>query len=264
MKIFSEIGEVVSNNKIAFNTFEAYISSPNISRYSEPGQFVNILPSVSWENVMRRPMSIASQGNNQISIIYKAIGNGTKIMKSWNKGDLVDLIRPLGNKWSDFSNKKPILIGGGVGIAPIINLHNHLIEKSVGHSLIMGARTRNEHFINQNKKSEVFLTTDDGSLGIKGTVIEALKILNCSNNDKIFCCGPPKMMEAVKKYADNKCIECSFALETIMACGIGICQGCTVEMKNDNKKNHSYRSIFSLACIDGPIYNSKDIVKCHQ
>ena len=264
MKIFNEIGEVISNSEIALNTFEAFIDSPLISKHAAPGQFINILPSLSWTNVMRRPMSIASQNNDQISIIYKAIGSGTNIMKSWMEGDEVDLIGPLGNKWNNFLNKTPILVGGGVGIAPILNLHNHIKDKHIKHSMIMGARCKDEHFIEQNQKSGIILTTHDGSLGIKGTVVNALDALRPDSQNKIFCCGPPKMMEAVKKFADQKKIECNFALETIMACGIGICQGCTVEMKNIIKNNHSYRSTFSLACIDGPIYDSKEIVKCHQ
>ena len=147
MKIYSEIASVKSNKMIADNIYEAFLYSPNISSQSKPGQFINILPSYNWNNVMRRPMSVASQGNNLISIIYKVFGEGTKLISEWKENDTIDIIGPLGNKWYDYKSKYPILVGGGVGIAPILNLHHHLQDLGIKHSLICGARTKNEHFL---------------------------------------------------------------------------------------------------------------------
>ena len=108
--IYNEIASIISNKKIAYNIFEAVMFSPEISKESQPGQFINILPSKKWNNVMRRPMSIASQGNNHISIIYKIFGEGTEIMSKWKKNQKVDIIGPLGNFWENFSDKLPVLI----------------------------------------------------------------------------------------------------------------------------------------------------------
>ena len=124
--IYNEIAKVISNEKIAENIYEAVLFSPKISNSSKPGQFINILPSNNWDKVMRRPMSIASQKNNNISIIYKVFGEGTDIMSKWTRNYKIDIIGPLGNYWENFSDKLPILIGGGVGIAPILNLHTLL------------------------------------------------------------------------------------------------------------------------------------------
>ena len=121
--IYHEIANVISNEEISKGIYQTVFYAPEISANSHPGQFVNILPSSNWENVMRRPMSIASQGNNEISIIYKAVGEGTRIMANWEKDTQVDLIGPLGNYWEGYKSGSPILIGGGVGIAPILNLH---------------------------------------------------------------------------------------------------------------------------------------------
>ena len=140
MNIHKELAKVESNKLIAHNIYEAYLYAPKISKEVKAGQFINILPSDDWSKVMRRPMSVASQGNDCISIIYKVFGEGTLKMSQWKKNDYVDIIGPLGNFWSDFKDEFPILIGGGVGIAPIINLHNELINKGINHILIVGAK----------------------------------------------------------------------------------------------------------------------------
>ena len=264
--IHNELAEVISNSKIAEGIYETIFQSPEISSISHPGQFVNILPSSNWDHIMRRPMSIASQDNGKISIIFKAVGEGTRIMANWGKDTKVDLIGPLGNYWEGYNSCSPILIGGGVGIAPILNLHNQLKKDQIQHILIMGARNAQEHFLKHDPKNHIYMSTDDGSLGIKGNVVDAVKDI-CSNQSlpddaKIFSCGPPLMMEAVRSYAIDNQLKCDLALETIMACGIGICQGCTIERKVAESKDHSYRSRFALSCTDGPIFSAEEIVSC--
>jgi len=263
-KIFQENARVIYTREIAENTFETMLYSPKISNCSKPGQFINILPSFNWDAMMRRPMSIASQSDDNISIIYKIVGNGTKLMQAWGVGQIVDIIGPLGNFWTEYRDYDPILIGGGVGIAPIINLKNYLDKLNIKSELIMGARTKSEHFLSHNPKKNQYMSTDDGSLGVEGTVIDVLKLINEDMNcKKIFACGPSGMMESVKTFSLDNNIVCDLAIETIMACGVGICQGCTVELnKVDNNKN-SYRKKYALACIDGPIFNAKDIKTCY-
>ncbi len=259
--IHNEMGTVLSKEEIAENIFQAVIHSPKISNDSKAGQFINILPDLKWPNVMRRPMSIASQDNGKISIIYKVFGYGTELISNWRKNQKVDIIGPLGNWWNDYEEKVPVLIGGGVGIAPIINLHNDLISKSIEHYLIMGARTKSEHFISHAPENNIYLATDLDNYGVKGNVINAFENFYEKLDKakiKIFSCGPPGMMNAVKNYSIEKNISCDLALETIMACGVGICQGCTVTLEN-NSNEASYREKFALACLDGPIFNAKDI-----
>ena len=265
--IINEVAIVESTEFIAFNTYQSFLKSPQISASIKPGQFVNILPSGKWDKMMRRPMSVASQKNGVISIIYKVVGDGTEKMKNWSVGDTVDLIGPLGNYWNGYSDKLSILIGGGVGIAPILNLHNQLNDIGENNVLIMGARNSSEHFIEHSPENGIYMTTDDGSLGIRGNVLEPLKLaLENINfqNVKIFACGPPAMMEAVRQFSIAQGIECDLALETLMACGFGICQGCTVEFeKKQETTEHSYRNRFGLVCMDGPIFESKEIKSCH-
>ena len=264
--IYKEVARVISTNEIAEGIYESCLHAPQISGETRPGQFINILPHQSWNKVMRRPMSVASQEDGEISIIYKAVGEGTRIMSQWKKGDRVDIIGPLGNCWTGFEITYPVLIGGGVGIAPIINLHHQLKKLSIDHILIMGARHKGEHFFSHEPESKRYVSTDDGSVGIKGNVVDALREIYPQNEFpekcKIFSCGPSQMMEGVRQYALQYKIPCDLALETIMACGFGICQGCTIEKIPSAKNEHSYRNRFALACMDGSIFNAEEIVSC--
>ena len=264
--IYNEVCRIISNEEISKGIYKTIFHAPLISLNSHPGQFVNILPASDWDYVMRRPMSIASQGNDEISIIYKTIGEGTLIMANWEKETKVDLIGPLGNYWRGYNIKYPILVGGGVGIAPILNLHNFLKKDQIDHILIMGARSEQEHFLKHEPEKQIYMSTDDASLGISGNVVDALRSIfpdgNHPRNCKIYSCGPPMMMEGVRSYSLQNDLDCDLALETIMACGFGICQGCTVERKTETNGHHSYRNQFALACMDGPIFKAKEIVSC--
>ena len=115
-KIFQENAKVIYTKEIAHNTFETMLSSPNISKYTKPGQFINILPSHDWDCIMRRPMSVASQDKDSLSIIYKVVGEGTRLMRDWAVNQTVDILGPLGNFWIEYNDYEPILIGGGVGL----------------------------------------------------------------------------------------------------------------------------------------------------
>ena len=262
MNYVNEICKVVSNELISKNTYKATLFSPKIAKESSPGQFVNILPSNSWDLAMRRPMSLSGVNENNIELIYKVFGSGTDLMSKWKRADKIDIIGPLGNSWSDFE-KMPVLIGGGVGIAPIMYLSNYLKNKNIVHYLIMGAKDKSEHFLTHDIEKKVFLSTDNGSIGIKGDVLDAFKSIDLINNEiKIFSCGPSVMMENLKDFSNKNDIDCDLALETVMACGFGICQGCTVEYSHSNSVNHSYRSKYGLVCLDGPIFSSKKIKTC--
>ncbi len=260
-----EISSVVSNKLISETMWEAILESPKIAALAKPGQFVNILPSNNWDHVMRRPMSIGGTDNGTIKILYKVIGDGTNIMSQWNTNDVVDLIGPLGNKWDINTEKKPVLVSGGVGVVPLLFLRQILKSNFTDHLFLMGARTKNEHFLTHEPRNGVWLTTDDGTAGLSGNVINALEyIIEDINleNIKLYGCGPSVMLESVKKYAESHNVECEVALECIMACGIGICQGCAVEMNHPHKQNDSYRDRFKLVCVDGPVYKANELKTC--
>ena len=130
MDYLQQYSKVVSNRKLSSTMWEAIIISPEIASLCKPGQFINIVPSKSWNNVMRRPMSIAGIDNDQIILLYKVIGNGTNEMSKWKVGDEVDIIGPLGNNFGDYKNNLPILIGGGTGTAPLLFFRKLIDQKN--------------------------------------------------------------------------------------------------------------------------------------
>jgi dihydroorotate dehydrogenase electron transfer subunit len=203
-------------------------------------------------------MSIASRDDDSIAVIYKVIGIGTLAMRDWNPGDSVSLLGPLGNGWEMNSGGFPILVGGGVGIAPIYYLHEELERQGVKHLLLMGARQVDEHFLPHVPDDNIYLSTDDGSTGIKGTVVDGLDQLLEQTGDRdvtIYGCGPSAMLEALISYANDRQFPCQLATEEIMACGIGLCQGCAVETKAEIPNyDSSHRQRIKLACLDGPVF----------
>ena len=262
--IYNEISKVIDNKEIAENIYQAHISSENISKAAKSGQFVNILPSSDFDKTMRRPMSLSYQDDDSFKIIYKPIGEGTNIMKDWRKGDVIDIIGPLGNSWDTSGDKEAILLGGGVGIAPILNLYNNIKSTKTAH-LFFGARKKEEHFIKHDPDNNIYISTDNGSAGIKGNLFEAMNSIfdiNKLKDKSIYVCGPPRMMETVREFVVEHDIECYLALETIMACGIGICQGCAVEKCISASGSDTYRNKYELVCMDGPIYKANEVKTC--
>lgn len=246
--------EVQSNLQLAEGIWQMTIKSERIAeKYLGAGQFVSILTNDNWEHPIRRPMSIANVESNHISIIYKVFGSVTKTLTTLKSGDYIDVLGPLGNTYSVDSNKYfPILIGGGIGLSPILNFSKYLNQLEIGHIRIIGAKTSNEHFLKHDPVKGQYLSTDDGSLGIKGTVIDTLNILlENIQNPKIFSCGPELMLHSIQKMLEGKSIPAQFSVESYMACGVGICQGCAIPKKQIDG--------YYLVCREGPVFESHEV-----
>ncbi|HKM93937.1 MAG TPA: dihydroorotate dehydrogenase electron transfer subunit [Prolixibacteraceae bacterium] len=219
-----------------------------------PGQFVNVLVNNAESTFLRRPFSIHDVDyiNNSFSILVKVIGNGTRKLAEAKTGDLLDVIFPLGNGFSRPKHgERVLLIGGGVGIAPM--MHKARESKLMGADvhILLGARTHKDHILIEefSEFGKVYLTTDDGSMGTKGFVVNH-EILNEKGGfDQIYCCGPDPMMHAVAKKALELGIECEVSLENMMACGFGVCLCCVTKTSEGHK----------CVCTDGPVFNIKDL-----
>lgn len=259
-----EQAEVVSNGNLARGIYVMELSAPGIAQSIQPGQFVNVLINSTWSPLLRRPMSVASRHDDRIGLIYKVFGSGTETMASWHPGQQVDLLGPLGNGWNAVDTSYPVLVGGGVGIAPISFLHDVLDQEGREHHLIMGARDAEEHFLTHAPEGHITLTTDNGTAGLKGTVVDGLiQVLDQvgSGPITIYGCGPAPMLTALKDFANAHDLPCQLALEEMMGCGFGICQGCSVEIKTEaGKDRHSYRERFQLVCLDGPVFWAHQLV----
>ncbi len=255
---------VLSNKKIAIGIYEMILSAKKIADvHPFPGQFINISVSDSWLYPLRRPMSIAGFDGSNLRIIYKLFGEGTRILSNKKNGDILNLFGPVGNGFGNPDGGYPILVGGGVGLAPILWLHKLFAQKGIRHHTIIGARSMSEHFLEHSPEANLLLATDDGSIGKKGTVMPVLRDI-CKNfdNPKLYACGPQLMLKAVNDFALEKTIDCELSVESYMACATGICQGCVVERSNVNisESEHTYHERYSLVCINGPVYNAGEIL----
>jgi dihydroorotate dehydrogenase electron transfer subunit len=217
-----------------------------------PGQFVQIEVKNSPDTFLRRPISIhfIDKERNEIGLLIQLIGTGTRKLSEVSIGDSLNLIFPLGTSFSipepQSNSKKLLLVGGGVGIAPLLFLGIYLKEKGFHPTFLLGARTGKDllQLEEFSKYGEVFLTTENGSLGEKGFVT-GHSILSSGDFDFIYTCGPKPMMLAVAGYARKKAIPCEVSLENTMACGIGACLCCVEKTTKGNV----------CVCTEGPVFN---------
>jgi len=254
---------VLSNEQRAENIWQMEFSAPGITaRYKGAGQFISILVNHDWSHPLRRPMSIAGVEGNTVTIIYRVFGAGTRMLATKKNRDVINVLGPLGNTFSGWeSADPPLLVGGGVGLAPILNLYHQCRAGSVKPILVIGAKTAAEHFLKHDPDNQVFLTTDDGTLGNRGTVIPTVnEIAKSLANPVIYTCGPVPMMKAVQEFANRKGIAAQLAVESYMGCGIGICQGCVIKRQKSSQHQHSYQEQYSLVCREGPIYSANEVI----
>lgn len=221
-----------------------------------PGQFAEIRIDGSNTTFLRRPISInyVDKTKNEVWFLVQLVGDGTRKLATVKPGDIVNVVMPLGNGFTmpqDVTKVKPLLVGGGVGIAPMLMLGAELVKMGCEPTFLLGARSHKdllqlEHF---EKLGDVYTTTEDGSMGEKGYVTQH-SVLHATRFDMIYTCGPKPMMVSVAKYAKAHGIECEVSLENMMACGVGACL-CCVENTDEGHL---------CVCKDGPVFNIKKLL----
>lgn len=233
-------GIIKKNECIAHNTYQMVIHS-SLAREMQPGQFVHIqIPGM----MLRRPISIASIEEDAYTIVYKVVGEGTKVLSSMQEGDICDAIGPLGSSFPIHEDKEDILlVGGGVGVPPLYEvakryraLHKHV-------EVVLGFENHEHIFYEKEFQAlgcQVHIATMDGSYGSQGNVLDVIKeekLTECF----LYACGPIKMLQALKKEYTRGYVS----LEERMACGIGACMGCVCK---DTKGN------MQRVCKEGPVF----------
>jgi len=219
-----------------------------------PGQFAEVLVPNSITTYLRRPFSIydADYERNTLALLIKKVGNGTLALSRLKEGDQLNLVYPLGNSFSLRVGEKALLVGGGVGIAPILLHAKRLSQLGFRPDILIGGRTKND-ILEPEKYApfgNVFIATDDGSLGEKGMVTQHLLFAGeIRNYTSVYACGPDAMMKAVANLAAKFNIPCEISLEHTMACGIGACLCCVVETVEGNK----------TTCIEGPVFDTRKL-----
>ena len=241
--------EILENKKLAEGIYRMTLETPK-SEFTRPGQFAMVeVP----DKFLRRPISVSSYDSSRYTLIYKVVGEGTDIMSRMEPGDYVKGITGLGNGYDlDKIPDGAYLIGGGIGIPPMLELAKQLdCEKSV----VLGYR--DELFLNDEFEAygKVYLATEDGSAGTKGNVLDAVKACGIEG-DILYACGPTPMLRAIKQYAKENGLECYLSLEEKMACGIGACLACVCKSTqvDDHSKVHNKR-----VCKEGPVFNAEEV-----
>jgi len=255
MKKYIHDFTVIDNYSISQDYFVLLLHCPVQLPAILPGQFAEVLVHNSATTYLRRPFSIydIDVEQNTLSFLIKKVGDGTKGLSQLTKGELLNVIYPLGNTFSEPEGKKALLVGGGVGIAPMLLLARKLKQKGFQPDVLIGGRTKND--IIEPEKYEtlgsVFITTDDGSAGTKGMVTQHPAISDfLSSYSAVYACGPDPMMKAVARCAEKLLIPCEISLENTMACGIGACLCCVVETIEGNK----------TTCIEGPVFDTRKLI----
>ena len=238
------IYKVISNLPLAPSVYKMELEG-DTSALTRPGQFINFKIEGLY---LRRPISVCDYSDNTITVIYKVVGEGTEIMSKAKEGDEFDILVGLGNGFdTSLSGEKPLLIGGGVGVPPLYKLCKELIKEGKEVSVVLGFNNESEIFYKNEFEqlgAKVYITTVDGSCGIKGFVTNAMEQIDY---DYFYTCGPEPMFKAIENAVE---VSGQYSFEERMGCGFGACMGCSCKTKYGNKR----------ICKDGPVLLREEII----
>ena len=248
---------VISQEMLADGIFSMWLRT-EAAQTAVPGQFISMYTN-DGTKLLPRPISICEINKEEgtLRIVYRVTGEntGTKQFSEAKAGDVIPVIGPLGNGFplEKAEGKKAFLMGGGIGVPPILELSKQLnCEKQI----VMGYRDANTFLKEQfDANGSVYISTEDGSVGTKGNVMDAIRE-NGLSADIIYACGPTPMLRAIKNYAEENGIECYISLEERMACGIGACLACVCKSK---EKDHHTNVNNKRICKDGPVFLSTEV-----
>ena len=219
-----------------------------------PGQFVEVRVYGSPQTFLRRPISIhfVDREHNELWLLVATVGDGTRKLAQLQSGDLLNCVLPLGNGFTPAKpGEKVLLVGGGVGVAPLLYMGAEMAKARIEPTFLLGARTQKDLLMLAafEQYGRVFVTTEDGSAGEKGFVTNH-SLLQQEHFDRISTCGPTPMMKAVARLAKAQDIDCEVSLENLMACGVGACL-CCVE---NTTEGHV------CVCKEGPVFNTRKLL----
>jgi dihydroorotate dehydrogenase electron transfer subunit len=249
---------------IAPDIYLLRFTSGTIAAQAHPGQFVMVRPNKFSEPLLPRPFSIHRLQGDQVELLFKVVGQGTRQLAELKKGDLLEVRGPLGRGFNFSTDQKPILVAGGMGVAPLLFLaetwkRSPKKNQKGALRLFLGARNKAELlYLKEFERAgaEIFAATEDGSYGRKGLVTRLLTttLKDPSPHQTLFVCGPNAMLKAVRNWAVPNGIPCQLSLETHMACGLGACLGCVVARKKGTE------IAYVNVCQEGPVFEAQEVL----
>ncbi|MFA4838245.1 MAG: dihydroorotate dehydrogenase electron transfer subunit [Candidatus Neomarinimicrobiota bacterium] len=250
---------VLENNAVAKNIYRMTLKCPEISRSAQPGQFVNIYFS-DRIRIFPRPFSVAGATDEILTLIYRVVGAQTHQMAAWKDGQTVRILGPLGNQFSvESSVVSHVLVGGGVGVAPLMFLAEKFLQNGIDPLFFLGVKNRDEMPDAKlfGRLQTFYPSSDDGTTGFHGTAVDNFlsRLPQMGKPIVVYACGPEKMNAALARLAEEYRFVCQISFERVMACGLGLCQGCTVK-KNSTDAEAGYL----LVCKDGPVFRSEEVI----
>lgn len=256
LRQYIESGEIITNQTAGPDCWRMEIQAPQIAGAAQPGQFVMVaVGKETSDPLLRRPLSIHQAGLGVVSLLYRLVGKGTRQVAQMKKGEKVSLLGPLGQGFQLRTAPHHCLVGGGVGVAPLLFLATAIRERlpSEKITVLLGGRTAAEllALADFEKVAPVQVATDDGSQGLHGLVTELLA-KEISGPATLYSCGPTPMMKGVAALARQRQWPCQVSLEAMMACGMGACLGCAVQRAGIDETEKKYVHV----CKDGPVFEA--------
>lgn len=240
---------LLSNGQIANDIFDMRLSYPEKELPVNCGQFAHVyVPS----KTLRRPISVCDVSDGVLRLVYQLKGEGTRLMAQMKPGQDVDILAPLGNGFKLEAGKRYCLIGGGIGVPPML----YTARKTENPLVITGFRNKELVILQDDFRlagAELVLATDDGSAGTKGFVTDIM-LERIDDFDEVLACGPTPMLKAIAGLCAEKGKKCQISLEERMACGIGACLGCAVKIRANGEE------IMRHVCKDGPVFDGEEVV----
>lgn len=243
---------IIRKEEISYGIFDMWIRTEEIAALAKAGQFLSLYCE-DGSRLLPRPISICEidKADKAIRLVYRVAGEGTKEFSKMNVGMQLDVVGPLGNGFPK-KNKSAFLIGGGIGIPPMLELAKQL---DCDKQIVLGYRDDLFLLEEFKKYGKVYVATEDGSTGTEGNVLDAIRE-NGLKAEVIYACGPLPMLRALKEYAAKNQMECWVSLEERMACGIGACLGCVC--KSENKDAHTNVKNKRI-CKEGPVFRAEEV-----
>lgn len=247
-----ETAIIISQKELVPGIFNLWLRAEKVAKEAKAGQFVSVYCH-DGSRILPRPISICEidKEDGAIRLVYRVAGKGTEEFSRLSDGNELQIVGPLGNGFP-LKEKKAFLIGGGIGIPPMLELAKELnCEKQI----VLGFKDETFLMDDLKKQGSVYVATEDGSTGTKGNVLDAIRG-NGLDAEIIYACGPLPMLRALKEYAAEKQMECYISMEERMACGIGACLACVCKSKEqDEHSNVKNKRI----CKEGPVFSAEEV-----